>query len=323
MSYIKRAREVFDVELAAIKLVRGRLNRSFDQAVDLVVSALRKRQKLVVVGVGKSGNIGRKIAATFASTGAPAVLLDSVDALHGDLGILNDGDVVLALSYSGETDELVNLLPAIKRFTVKIVAITSSAKSTLGKFSEVVLNVKVSKEACPFNMAPTASTTASLVMGDALAMAVLDARGFKKSDFAKLHPSGAIGRALLLKVADIMRSGSRNPVALQTQSVREALLVMGKAKSGSISIVNKNGKLTGVFTDGDLRRHLAKDNSVLEQALSKVMTHKPTSIREEALAAEVIQIFNQRNIDDIVVVNAKREPVGLVDSQDLPKLKAL
>ena len=323
MSYIKRAKEVFDVELAAIKSVRGRLNHSFDQAVDLVVSALRKRQKLVVVGVGKSGNIGRKIAATFASTGAPAVLLDSVDALHGDLGILNDGDVVLALSYSGETDELVNLLPAIKRFTVKIVAITSSAKSTLGKFSEVVLNVKVSKEACPFNMAPTASTTASLVMGDALAMAVLDARGFKKSDFAKLHPSGAIGRALLLKVADIMRSGSRNPVALQTQSVREALLVMGKAKSGSISIVNKNGKLTGVFTDGDLRRHLAKDNSVLEQALSKVMTHKPTSIREEALAAEVIQIFNQRNIDDIVVVNAKREPVGLVDSQDLPKLKAL
>ena len=323
MSYLKRAREVFDVELAAVRSVRGRLNRSFDQAVDLIVDALSKRCKLVVVGVGKSGNIGRKIAATFTSTGAPAVLLDSVDALHGDLGILNDGDVVLALSYSGETDELINLLPAMKRFTVKVVAITSSAKSTLGKSSEVVLNVKVSKEACPFNMAPTASATASLVMGDALAMAVLDARGFKKSDFAKLHPNGSIGRALLLKVSDIMRSGSRNPIALQTQSVREALMVMGKAKSGSISIVNKSGKLTGVFTDGDLRRHLAKDNSVLDQTLSKVMTRKPTSIREEALAAEVIQIFNQRSIDDIVVINAKREPVGLVDSQDLPKLKAL
>ena len=250
MSYLKRAREVFDVELAAVKSVQGRLNRSFDQAVDLIAGALLERRKLVVVGVGKSGNIGKKIAATFTSTGAPAVLLDSVDALHGDLGILNDGDVVLALSYSGETEELVNLLPAIKRFTVKIIAITSSAKSTLGKSSEVVLNVKVSIEACPFNMAPTASTTASLVMGDALAMAVLDARGFKKSDFARLHPSGAIGRALLLKVADIMRSGSRNPVALQTKPVREALLTMGKAKSGSIS-----GKLTGVFTDGDLRRH--------------------------------------------------------------------
>ena len=169
--------------------MRGRLNRSFDQAVDLIVDALSKRRKLVVVGVGKSGNIGRKIAATFTSTGAPAVLLDSVDALHGDLGILNDGDVVLALSYSGETDELINLLPAMKRFAVKVVAITSSPKSTLGKCAEVILNVKVPKEACPFNMAPTASATASLVMGDALAMAVLDARGFKKSDLAKLHPS--------------------------------------------------------------------------------------------------------------------------------------
>ncbi|MEC7883875.1 MAG: KpsF/GutQ family sugar-phosphate isomerase [Verrucomicrobiota bacterium] len=323
MSYLKRAREVFDVELQAVNAVRGRLNRSFDQAVDLLVGALSKRRKVVVVGVGKSGNIGKKIAATFTSTGAPAVLLDSVDALHGDLGILNDGDVVLVLSYSGETDELINLLPAMKRFAVKVVAITSSPKSTLGKCAEVILNVKVPKEACPFNMAPTASATASLVMGDALAMAVLDARGFKKSDFAKLHPSGAIGRSLLLKVADIMRSGSRNPIALQTQLVREALLVMGKAKSGSISVINKSGKLTGVFTDGDLRRHLAKDDSVLDLPLSKVMTRKPTTIHEVALAAEVIQIFNQRNIDDIVVINAKREPVGLVDSQDLPKLKAV
>ncbi len=323
MSYLKRAREVFDVELQAVNAVRGRLNRSFDQAVNLLVGALSKRRKVVVVGVGKSGNIGKKIAATFTSTGAPAVLLDSVDALHGDLGILNDGDVVLVLSYSGETDELINLLPAMKRFAVKVVAITSSPKSTLGKCAEVILNVKVPKEACPFNMAPTASATASLVMGDALAMAVLDARGFKKSDFAKLHPSGAIGRSLLLKVANIMRSGSRNPIALQTQLVREALLVMGKAKSGSISVINKSGKLTGVFTDGDLRRHLAKDDSVLDLPLSKVMTRKPTTIREVALAAEVIQIFNQRNIDDIVVINAKREPVGLVDSQDLPKLKAV
>lgn len=323
MSHLKRAREVFDVELAAVNAVRDRLNRSFGQAVDLIVAALAKRQKLVVVGVGKSGNIGRKIAATFTSTGAPAVLLDSVDALHGDLGILNDGDVVLALSYSGETDELINLLPAIKRFTVKIIAITSAPKSTLGQHAETVLNVKVPKEACPFNMAPTASTTASLVMGDALAMAVLDARGFKKSDFAQRHPSGAIGRALLLRVADIMRSGSRNPVAPQTLAVRDALLVMGKAKSGSVSVVNKNGKLAGVFTDGDLRRLLAKGDSVLDQSLAKVMTRKPTNIREDALAAEAIRIFNERNIDDIIVVNAKREPVGLVDSQDLPKLKAV
>ena len=323
MSHLKRAREVFDVELAAVQAVRGRLNATFDKAVALITYALANRNKLVVVGVGKSGNIGRKIAATFTSTGAPAVLLDSVDALHGDLGILNDGDIVLALSYSGETDELIDLLPAMKRFSVRVIAITSAPKSTLGKHADVVLNVKVPKEACPFNMAPTASTTASLVMGDALSMAVLDARGFKKSDFAQRHPSGAIGRALLLRVGDIMRSGSRNPIALQTMPVRDALLIMGEAKSGSVSVVNKNGKLAGVFTDGDLRRHLAKDDDVLDLLLAKVMTRRPTTIREDALAADAIRIFNERKIDDLIVVNAKREPIGLVDSQDLPKLKAV
>jgi arabinose-5-phosphate isomerase len=323
MSHLKRAREVFDVELAAVKAVRGRLNATFDKAVALITYALANRNKLVVVGVGKSGNIGRKIAATFTSTGAPAVLLDSVDALHGDLGILNDGDIVLALSYSGETDELIDLLPAMKRFSVRVIAITSAPKSTLGQHADLVLNVKVPKEACPFNMAPTASTTASLVMGDALAMAVLDARGFKKSDFAQRHPSGAIGRALLLRVGDIMRSGSGNPIAHQTMPVRDALLIMGEAKSGSVSVVNKNGKLAGVFTDGDLRRHLAKDDDVLDLPLAKVMTRRPTTIREDALAADAIRIFNERSIDDLIVVNAKREPIGLVDSQDLPKLKAV
>ena len=323
MSHLKRAREVFDVELTAVKAVKGRLNATFNRAVELITYALSKRNKLVVVGVGKSGNIGRKIAATFTSTGAPAVLLDSVDALHGDLGILNDGDIVLALSYSGETDELIDLLPAMKRFSVRVIAITSAPKSTLGQHADVVLNVKVPKEACPFNMAPTASTTASLVMGDALSMAVLDARGFKKSDFAQRHPSGAIGRALLLRVGDIMRSGSRNPIAHQTMPVRDALLIMGEAKSGSVSVVNKNGKLAGVFTDGDLRRHLAKDDDVLDLPLAKVMTRRPTTIREDALAADAIRIFNERNIDDLIVVNAKREPIGLVDSQDLPKLKAV
>ena len=323
MSHLKRAREVFDVELAAVKAVRGRLNPTFDKAVALITYALANRNKLVVVGVGKSGNIGRKIAATFTSTGAPAVLLDSVDALHGDLGILNDGDIVLALSYSGETDELIDLLPAMKRFSVRVIAITSAPKSTLGQHADVVLNVKVPKEACPFNMAPTASTTASLVMGDALSMAVLDARGFKKSDFAQRHPSGAIGRALLLRVGDIMRSGSRNPIAHQTMPVRDALLIMGEAKSGSVSVVNKNGKLAGVFTDGDLRRHLAKDDDVLDLPLAKVMTRRPTTIREDALAADAIRIFSERNIDDLIVVNAKREPIGLVDSHDLPKLKAV
>src|SRR5580700_2163272 len=219
MSHLARAREVFNVELAALKAVRRLLDKSFDAAVDLVVDTLKRRGKIVVVGIGKSGNIGKKIAATLTSTGSTSVVLNSVDALHGDLGIVNDGDLIIALSYSGESDELLNLMPALKRFSVKIIAITGAPKSSLAKHSDVVLNVKVPKEACPFNLAPTSSTTAMLVMGDALAMAVLQARGFKKGDFARYHPSGAIGRAMLLKVGDIMSTGNRNAVAGDNLSV--------------------------------------------------------------------------------------------------------
>jgi arabinose-5-phosphate isomerase len=251
------------------------------------------------------------------------VVLNSVDALHGDLGIINDGDVILALSYSGESEELLNLLPALKRFAVKIVSMTGVPKSALARHSDLVLNVRVPKEACPFNLAPTSSTTAMLVMGDALAMAVLQARGFKQSDFAKYHPSGAIGRAMLLRVGDIMRSGDRNAAASESITVKEALLVMTRAKSGSLSVVNRSGKLTGVFTDGDFRRHMAADEHLLSRELRSVMTPKPISIRMDALAVEALKIFNERNIDDLIVVNEKREPVGLVDSQDLPKLKII
>ncbi len=323
MSHLAQARRVFDIELAGLRAVRARLDGEFGRAVELLAAALRERAKVVVVGIGKSGNIGQKIAATLTSTGSTSVLLNSVDALHGDLGIVSDGDVVLALSYSGETEELVNLLPALKRFAVKIISFTAVPKSSLGRLSDVVLNVRVPKEACPFNLAPTASTTAMLALGDALAMAVLEARGFKKSDFAKHHPSGAIGRALLLQVRDIMRSGARNAVAPQSFSVKEALLVMTRAKSGSVCVVDKRGRLAGVFTDGDLRRRMADDDHVLARPLSSVMTRKPICIRETALAVEALQIFNTRNIDDLIVVNAKREPVGLVDSQDLPKLKLM
>jgi arabinose-5-phosphate isomerase len=186
-----------------------------------------------------------------------------------------------------------------------------------------VLNARVPKEACPFNLAPTASTTAMLVLGDALAMAVLQARGFQQSDFARYHPSGAIGRAMLLRVGDIMRTGERNAVAGEQLTVKEALLVMTRAKSGSLSVVNARGKLVGVFTDGDFRRHMAEDDHLLTQPLNKVMTRKPVCIRDQALAAEALKIFDERNIDDLIVVNAKHEPVGLVDSQDLPKLKIM
>ncbi|PAW84127.1 MAG: KpsF/GutQ family sugar-phosphate isomerase [Pedosphaera sp. Tous-C6FEB] len=323
MSHLVQARRVFDIELTALRAVRAQLDESFDRAVELTVETLKQRGKLVIVGIGKSGNIGAKLAATLTSTGSSSVVLSSVDALHGDLGIVNDGDLVLALSYSGESEELVNLLPALKRFAVRIVAFTGNPKSTIARHSDVVLNVRVPKEACPFNLAPTASTTAMLVMGDALAVAVLEARGFTQKDFARYHPSGAIGRALLVKVRDIMRTGERNAIAPETSAVRDALMVMTKAKSGSLAIVDKRGKLVGVFTDGDFRRRMSADEALLTRPLAEVMTRNPICIRDDSLAAEALKIFNDRNIDDLIVVNAKREPVGLVDSQDLPKLKLM
>ena len=258
-----------------------------------------------------------------ASTGTPSIFLHPAEALHGDLGIVNDGDVVLALSYSGESEELLNVLPALKRFSIKIIALTGSPKSSLAKHSDLVLNVRVPKEACPFNLAPTSSTTAMLVLGDALAMAVLQARGFKQQDFAKFHPSGAIGRSMLARVGDIMRTGSRNAVADQDLSVKEALVLMTQAKSGSLSVINGRGKLVGVFTDGDFRRQIAVNGNLLDKPLSEVMTHDPICVREDALAVEALKTFNERNIDDLIVVNAKLQPVGLVDSQDLPKLKLM
>ncbi len=323
MNHLARAREVFKIEIAALESVARRLDDSFTQTVDLIVTRLSAKNKLVVLGIGKSGTIGRKIAATLTSTGSPTVVLDSVDALHGDLGVLVDGDVVLALSYSGETDELTQLLPALKRFSVHIVAFTSKPDSTLGRHSDLILNVRVSKEACPFNLAPTASTTAMLAMGDALAMAILQARGFSKTDFARHHPSGSIGRALLLKVGDIMRSGARNPVSLQTSTVQDALLVMTHCRSGSLSVTDSKGRLVGVFTDGDLRRNMAQHADVLTKNLSDVMTKNPIHISAEALAVEALKIFDERQIDDLIVVNKKNQPIGIVDSQDLPKLKVL
>jgi arabinose-5-phosphate isomerase len=323
VSHQQKAREVFDIELAGLKAVRAQLDDAFDRVVDLFVAALTRRGKVVVVGIGKSGAIGRKIAATLTSTGSSSVVLSSVDALHGDVGILNDGDVVLALSYSGESEEMLSLMPALKRFSIQIIALTGTPGSSLARCSDLVLNVRVPKEACPFNLAPTASTTAMLVMGDALAMAVLQARGFTAKDFARYHPSGAIGRALLLRVRDIMRTDDRNPVVAQDCTVREALFVMGRAKAGSVSIVNARGRLVGVFTDGDLRRHMTAGDDVLAQPLERVMTRRPVCVRDDALAAEALRIFDERSIDDLIVINRRREPVGLVDSQDLPKLKLM
>lgn len=323
MGHLAEAKRVFDIELAALRAVRQQLDDTFDRAVELAVDTLRKRGKIVIVGIGKSGNVGQKIAATLTSTGSTCVVLNSVDALHGDLGIVNDGDLILALSYSGESEELLNLLSALKRFSVRIISFTGVPKSALGRHSDLVLNVRVPREACPFNLAPTSSTTAMLVLGDALAMAVLKARGFKQGDYAKYHPSGAIGRALLLRVGDIMRRGERNAVVSEQISIREGLLAMTAAKSGCLTIINRKGKLAGVFTDGDLRRRMAADDNLLTRPLKAVMTRNPIRIREDALAVEALKVFNERNIDDLIVVNSKQEPIGLVDSQDLPKLKLM
>jgi arabinose-5-phosphate isomerase len=323
MKHLARAQEVFAIEQAALAAVAARLGAEFDRAVDLLLPVLTVRAKIVVVGVGKSGNIGRKIAATLSSTGSTAVVLDSVDALHGDLGIVSEGDAVLALSYSGESEELIQLLPPLKRFSSVLIALTGNTQSSLAREATIVLNCQVPQEACRFNLAPTSSTTAMLAMGDALALALMDARGFTERDFAARHPAGAIGRSLWVRIRDIMRRGDRNAIAAATLPVRDALLVMTRAKSGSVGVVDLEGKLVGVFTDGDLRRRMSTDESVLSRPLSEVMTLRPITIDENALAVEALRIFHQRDIDDLIVVNSLQEPVGMVDSQDLPKLKLM
>jgi arabinose-5-phosphate isomerase len=323
MDYVKRAKSIFDIEIDALRQTRARLDESFSTAVDLIVKALRNKGKVIVTGVGKSGNIGHKIAATLTSTGTTSVVLDAVNALHGDLGLIGDGDIVLALSYSGETEELLRILPAIKRFDVKIIAMTAHSKSHIARYSDAILNVQVKKEACPFNLAPTSSTTAMLAMGDALAMCVLEARGFKKSDYARLHPAGVIGSTMLVQIKDIMRTGDRNAVIHEYESVKDALLVMTKAKSGTISVVDSKGRVVGVFTDGDFRRHIARDPNVLHAQIETVMTPNPTTIHQSALAVEALKIFQQRQIDDLIVVDENKRPVGIVDSQDLPKFKIM
>src|SRR5437867_9687151 len=323
MDYLERAIRVLDIEMLELKRLRDRLDESFARAVELIKEAVDARGKVVVLGVGKSGHIGAKIAATLTSTGSPAVVLDSSSALHGDLGLVSDGDVVLALSYSGETEELLRILPAIKRFDVKIIAVTGFPKSRIARHSDAVLNVNVKKEACPFNLAPTSSTTATLALGDALAMCVLDARGFKKADYAKLHPAGAIGSTMLVQIKDIMRTGERNAVIADSATVKDALLAMTKAKSGTISVVDNKGRVAGVFTDGDFRRHIARDPNVLRAQVKTVMTRNPIAIRQDKLAVEALKIFQQRQIDDLIVVDDNRTPVGIVDSQDLPKFKIM
>lgn len=321
MQALQRARITFEIEIDELRQVAARLNSEFSRAVKICSQAIEQHAKVIVVGIGKSGNIGQKIVATLNSTGTPAVNLNSQDALHGDLGVVRDGDVILALSHSGETAELLNLLPFIKRFKVQLVGMTGKTGSTLAQLSDVVLDTGVSREACPLNLAPTSSSTAMLVMGDALAMAILEERGFTEEDFAKYHPGGSLGRALLTRVGDIMRSGDELAVIGNDCSVSDALSAMTNARCGACVVTQPDGSLAGIFTHGDFVRAYQKDALVGQKSIEDYMTRNPVSVRAQALAAEAVSTLGQRRIDDLVVLDENGRPVGLVDTQDLARLK--
>ena len=323
MDYLEKAKRVLDVEILELQRLRERLGDNFSRAVGLIKDAVDARGKVVVLGVGKSGHIGSKIAATLTSTGSPAVVLDSLNAMHGDLGVLADGDVVLALSASGETEELVRVLPAIARFQVKIVAVCGERDSTLAKNAHVVLDVNVEQEACPLNLAPTSSTTVMLALGDALAMVLLEARGFNKEDFAKFHPGGKIGRSLLLRVHQVMRPRESMALVAPSTTIRDVLKAMTGVRAGAAAVADEHGQLLGIFTHGDFARHFQSDPKVGERLVADLMTLNPVTVHQDKLAVEVLNLLERHRIDDLVVVDDDKVPVGIVDSQDLTRLKLL
>ena len=316
-------RKVISLEIEGLQQVRSLLGKGFSQAVEMIMDSGRRGGKVVVSGVGKNLHIGEKISATLASTGTTSVMLNPIQAMHGDLGILATNDVLLALSYSGESEEILNLLPLVRRFGVKVVALTGKLDSAMAKLSDVVVPVTVAREACPFNMAPTTSTTATLAAGDALAMVLLKARGFKIEDYALRHPAGAIGRTLLLRVSDMMRKADRVASVPTGSTVRDAILAMTRARTGSAGILDRQGRVIGIFTDGDLRRHLTEQPDLVKRTVDSLMTRNPITVQAECLAADVLRIFEKHNIDDLLVVDKANRLVGAIDIQDLPKLKIM
>ena len=323
MDYLEKAGRVLDIEIFELKRLRERLGDNFSRAVELIRETVDARGKVVVVGVGKSGHIGAKIAATLTSTGSPAVVLDSSNALHGDLGVIADGDLVLALSASGETEEMVRILPAIARFQVRIIAISGDPKSTLAQNAHLFLDVNIEQEACPLNLAPTSSTTVMLALGDALAMVLLEARGFNKEDFAKFHPAGMIGRSMLMRVHQVMRPREAMAIVSTDTSVRDVLKTMTGVRAGAAVVTDENQKLLGIFTHGDFARHFQNDPKVGERLVADLMTLNPVSVHKDKLAVEVLNLLESHRIDDLVVVDDNNAPVGIVDSQDLTRLKLL
>ena len=323
MDYLEKAGRVLDIEIFELKRLRERLGENFSRAVELIKDTVDARGKVVVVGVGKSGHIGAKIAATLTSTGSPAVVLDSSNALHGDLGVIADGDIVLALSASGETEELLRILPAIARFQVRIIAMCSDPKSTLARNAHLFLDVNIEQEACPLNLAPTSSTTVMLALGDALAMVLLEARGFNKEGFAKLHPGGMIGRSVLMRVHQIMRPRQAMAVVSTNASVRDVLRAMTSVRAGAAVVIGEDEELLGIFTHGDFVRHFQSDPRIGERLVADLMTLNPVTVHKDKLAVEVLNLLERHRIDDLVVIDDDNVPVGIVDSQDLTRLKLL
>jgi len=308
-----KGREILKIEAGAVLALAERLGPEFDAAVDAVIAG---KGHLVVTGMGKAGLVAQKISATFASTGTPSIFLHPAEAYHGDLGRVLAADVVLAISNSGETEEVVRLLPSIKQIGARVVAITASKSSTLGRTADIVIELGRIEEACPLKLAPSATTTAILALGDALALCVLEARGFDKEQFAQFHPGGDLGRKLL-KVSEVMRTGERHPVVREETLLTEAIATITKARAGAVTVVDASGKLSGIFTDGDLRRTMSRDPGLITSRIIQVMTRKPKAIGPERLASEALKILHEKKIDELPVVNEQGEPVGMVDVQDL------
>src|SRR2546429_8929720 len=323
MDYLEKAGRVLDIEIFELKRLRERLGENCPRAVELIKETVDSRGKVVVVGVGKAGYSGARCAATLTSTGSPAVVLDSSNALHGDLGMIADGDVVLALSASGETEELLRILPAIARFQVKIIAMCGDSKSVLAQNAHLFLDVNIEQEACPLNLAPTSSTTVMLALGDALAMVLLEARGFNKEDFAKFHPGGMIGRSMLMRVHQVMRPREAMAIVSNDTPVRDVLKAMTGVRAGAAVVTDENQKLLGIFTHGDFVRHFQFDSKIGERLVADLMTLNPVTLHKDKLAVEVLNLLERHRIDDLVVVDDDSVPVGIVDSQDLTRLKLL
>ncbi len=312
--FISSGLRTVQIESAAVTALSGRLNADFSKACELILSC---HGRVIVTGMGKSGHIGKKIAATLASTGTPAYFVHPGEASHGDLGMITKQDVVLAISYSGTSNEIMTLLPILKRSGIKIISMTGNPQSPLAEVAEAHLNIAVETEACPLDLAPTASTTATLVMGDALAIALLEARGFTAEDFAFSHPGGALGRKLLLRVVDIMHSGDKIPRIHANASISEALLTMSEKGFGLTTIVDQKDQLLGIYTDGDLRRTIDKGTDFRTAQIGDLMNRNPKTISDKALAAEALKLMEDAKITALIVRNEQQCPVGVVHMHDL------